>query len=92
MSLKVRLFNQPQDASRAMPSSTSFYRTTRGYCYKIQSEGPREKYPLNSIFPKTVLKGTIQHSRVSETYFTELKEVLSTHVSYYLNLKSKAMD
>lgn len=31
MSLKVRLFNQPQDASRAMPSSTSFYGTTRGY-------------------------------------------------------------
>lgn len=59
---------------------------------KIQSEGPREKYPLNSVFPKTVLKGIIQHSRVSETYFTELKEVLSTHVSYYPNLKSKTMD
>lgn len=72
-----------------MPSSTSFYRTTEGYWYKIQSEGPHEKYPLNSIFPKTVLNGTIQDSRVWETYFTELKEVLSTHVSQNANSKKQ---
>lgn len=29
---------------------------------------------MNSIFPKIVLKGTIQHLRVPETYFTKLRK------------------
>lgn len=39
---------------------------------KLSLKPPHEKQPLNSVFPKTVSEGTIQHPRASETDFTEL--------------------